>query len=402
MLTIEALIINDILVLFPILIYEYFTLYNQNIKKEKNTIILSIVLYSSLYLSIIYKDFIPSEYQFVSIITPLLIAFIYKKSLDTFLISLILGEYLINTLNYSSYLILAFFTSLYIIYYIYLFKAKSNNFLIDISILIVFFTLIINILITKNIFFNLISIFIYIINIKLISFSIEEANNIIHMHTTLKEFEKEKNLKLNLFKITHEIKNPLCVVKGYLDMFNIDNKEKSIRYLTIINSEINRTLNLLDDFKEFSKIKLNVEEICLDDLIEEVKEIIVPFFLDKHIYYSFEIEEDIYINGDYNRLKQVILNIIKNAAEACEEYGKVSVSVFTSTASVFIYVKDNGMGMDKNTLDKIREPFYTTKPYGTGLGVSLSREIISSHKGTLSYSSKKGKGTICKIRVPLS
>ena len=402
MLTIESLFINDILVLFPILIYQYLFLYNQNIKKEKNQIILSTVLFISLYLSIIYKDFIPTEYQFVSIIIPLLIAFIYKKGFEAFLISLILGEYLINSLNYSLYLMLSFFIFLYVFYYIYSSKAKSNDFLINISIILVSLTLIINIYFTKNVLFNLISIFIYIINIKLINYLIEEAKNIMHMHTTLKEFEKEKNLKLNLFKITHEIKNPLCVVKGYLDIFNIDNKEKAMKYLNIINSEINRSLNLLDDFKEFSKIQLSLEKICFNELIEEVKEIIMPFFLDKHVYYVFEIEENIYINGDYNRLKQVILNIIKNASEACDKDGKVCISIFTNASSVYIYVKDNGIGMDKETLEKIREPFYTTKPYGTGLGVSLSREIITSHKGTLSYSSKKGKGTVCKIRIPLS
>ncbi len=399
MLTIETLIINDILVLFPILIYQYYSLYNQNLKREKNDVILSITLFISLYLSIIYKDCIPSTYQFVSIITPLIIAFIYKKSIDAFLMSLILGEYLVNTLNYSPYITLSCFICLYIIYYIYNFKVKSNTFLINMSILIITLTLIANMIISNEIIFNLISIIIYIINIKIISFLVEEADNIMHMHTTLKEFEKEKNLKLNLFKITHEIKNPLCVVKGYLDMFNIDNKEKSIRYLSIINSEVNRTLNLLDDFKEFSKIKLVIEEICLNELFEEVKDIIVPFFLDNHINYTFEIEEDVYILGDYNRLKQVILNILKNAAEANST--SVKTVVFTSSTSVFVYVKDNGSGMDKEVLEKIKEPFYTTKPYGTGLGVSLSKEIINAHKGTLFYSSKKGKGTTCKIRIPL-
>ena len=109
------------------------------------------------------------------------------------------------------------------------------------------------------------------------------------------------------------------------------------------------------------------------------------------------------INADYNRLKQVILNIIKNAVEACPcKNGHVTTTIFKESNTLFIYVKDNGCGMDKETMTRIKEPFYTTKEKGTGLGVSLSREIIESHGGNLSYSSKVQKGTTCKITIPIN
>ena len=97
---------------------------------------------------------------------------------------------------------------------------------------------------------------VFIICIIIIPIGIEEANNIINLHNNLKHFEKEKELRLSIFKITHEIKNPLAVIKGYLDMFDVDDKDKSNRYLSIMGNELTRTLNLLNDFLEFTKIKI--------------------------------------------------------------------------------------------------------------------------------------------------
>ena len=105
---------------------------------------------------------------------------------------------------------------------------------------------------------------------------------------------------------------------------------------------------------------------------------------------------------DYNRIKQVIINVIKNAVEACRESnGMVTTTAFTEEDYLIIVVKDNGIGMDKFVLDNILVPFYTTKDNGTGLGVSLSKEILEAHGGTINYDSVKGKYTTCKITIPL-
>ena len=403
---IESIIIHDILILFPILVYQYFTLYNKNIKKEKSEIIFDFVLYISLYLSIIYKDNIMPEYQFVCIILPLIISYLNKKITSSIFISLILIEYLYKDLNNKLFLNVLLFISL-LFSYIYYYKTnKEKNYLVYSSIIIVSFYLLINLIINFNIKYlinTLLSSFIYCINIIFINKSIDEAKSIIGMHMTLKEFEKEKNIKTNLFKITHEIKNPLAVVKGYLDMFDVKDKEKSTKYINIIKSEVDRSLNLLSDFSDFTKISVEKHEFIFNDLIDEVKDILIPFFNTKNVSYSFEVEDDLIIYADYNRLKQVLLNIIKNSVEACNpNLGFVSTTVFKEMNNLYIYVKDNGCGMDKETLERIKEPFYTTKEKGTGLGVSLCREIISSHNGTINYSSRPFVKTVCKITIPIN
>lgn len=400
----ENLIIHDIIILFPILIYEYFTLYRQCMKKEKNRIIFSFILFLSLYLSMFYKQYIPSEYEFICIILPFIIALINKRDIDSYIISLILIDYLITQTNYNIYLIIFFFISIFIIYLIYKRTDKDDSFLINFSSLIVGVIIIVNMILNKTTIINtILSILIYLINIKLITLLINEANSITNLHMNLKEFEKEKNIKINLFKITHEIKNPLAVVNGYLSMFDVENKEKSTKYINIIKAEIDRTLNLLNDFMEFTKIRIEKDYMNMSDLTLEVKDIIIPFFTSKNIEFKLECQDNLIINADYNRLKQVIINIIKNAAEACpENTGLVTTTVFKESNILYIYVKDNGMGMSKETMTRLQEPFYTTKEKGTGLGVSLSKEIIQSHGGNLSYSSILNKGTVCKITLPIN
>ena len=151
-------------------------------------------------------------------------------------------------------------------------------------------------------------------------------------------------------------------------------------------------------------IKIEKKEINFSTLIDDIKDVLIPFFKAKNVSFYFEVEdeENLIISVDYLRMKQVVLNIIKNAVESCtSNIGQVSTTVFKDSDSLYIYVKDNGSGMSKEVLENMLQPFYTTKEKGTGLGVSLSKEIIEAHKGNISYTSSLGKGTICKISLPL-
>ena len=114
------------------------------------------------------------------------------------------------------------------------------------------------------------------------------------------------------------------------------------------------------------------------------------------------IDDDIYINADYNRLMQVFINLFKNSIEAIpkEKQGKIKVEEKLEKNNIIITIIDNGKGMNEELLNKIKEPFYTTKQKGTGLGVSLSDQIIKAHDGILTYESKEGEYTKVKIILP--
>lgn len=400
------LIISAILVTFPLLIYDYFVIYSQNMKMKKRSIVLKLILYSSLYLAMFYTKNIPFNYRFVSIIIPLILTYLYKEKFTSIVINIIIINYTINYLNYNMISTFMLFFLLYLSFNKYIKSNKNDNIFINNTIILVGMFQIANTIMNYSkmlLIDNIHSFIIFTIIIKILNYFLSESKNVINLHMNLKEFEKDKNMKINLFKITHEIKNPLAVIKGYLSMFDVSNKEKSIKYIKIIKSEVNRSLNLLSDFMEFTKIKINTSNVIFNDLMDDIKEVLIPFFNAKNVKYNFNIEANIEINIDYNRIKQVLINVIKNAVEACpNNMGLVSTTIFKDKDYLYIFVKDNGSGMDKDTLDNILVPFFTTKENGTGLGVSLSKEIILSHKGEISYDSILGKGTTCKITLPLN
>ena len=214
--------------------------------------------------------------------------------------------------------------------------------------------------------------------------------------------KEENKLRDSLFKLTHEIKNPIAVCKGYLDMINLDNIDKSRTYIGIIKSEIDRSLNVISDFMCYTKIKINREEFDMTMLLDEIYESFSILANNKNIKFNYHNEYDeIYLWGDYDRLKQVFVNVIKNSIESIEDDGIIDIDVLLDNKYVKIIVSDNGIGMTPAELDNIKEMFYTTKQNGTGLGVALSNEIILSHNGIMNYESEKNKGTKCIIELPL-
>lgn len=399
------LVINGIVVVFPILVYTFFIVYEENMKLEKSNIILKISLFISMYLALYFKKYVGLNYQISCLILPIILSYLYNEGKVALILSTLLCLHSCFSLNYNIYTSIIFFLLLYLAYKKYSKSNMSSKFLINSSIVLMLIYFVANLIISYNdivMLDEIISLIMYSLIIYAINYGINESKNIISLHMNLKEFEKEKNIKLNLFKITHEIKNPLTVINGYLSMFDVTDIEKSKRYISILKNEVNRTLNLLSDFMEFTKIKVVKKECNFNDLISDVKEVLIPFFVKKNVSYSFCVQNNIIVNMDYNRIKQVIINVIKNAVEACRESnGMVTTTAFTEEDYLIIVVKDNGIGMDKFVLDNILVPFYTTKDNGTGLGVSLSKEILEAHGGTINYDSVKEKYTTCKITIPL-
>lgn len=399
------LVINGIVVVFPILVYTFFIVYEENMKLEKSNIMLKISLFVSMYLALYFKKYVGLNYQISCLILPIILSYLYNEGKVALILSTLLCLHSCFSLNYNIYTSIIFFLLLYLAYKKYSKSNMSSKFLINSSIVLMLIYFVANLIISYNdivMLDEIISLIMYSLIIYAINYGINESKNIISLHMNLKEFEKEKNIKLNLFKITHEIKNPLTVINGYLSMFDVTDIEKSKRYISILKNEVNRTLNLLSDFMEFTKIKVVKKECNFNDLISDVKEVLIPFFVKKNVNYSFCVQNNIIVNMDYNRIKQVIINVIKNAVEACRESnGMVTTTAFTEEDYLIIVVKDNGIGMDKFVLDNILVPFYTTKDNGTGLGVSLSKEILEAHGGTINYDSVKEKYTTCKITIPL-
>lgn len=207
-------------------------------------------------------------------------------------------------------------------------------------------------------------------------------------------------LENQLFKIVHEIKNPISVCKGYLDMLDIHEEEKVSRYIPIIKNEISRTLTIMDDFMNLRSMSVEKDIMDLYLLIEDTSSTMHSFLEEKKVELIVpKFKRELFILGDYDRLKQVFVNMIKNAYEAHAD--KIKFETHRRGNLVLIDFIDNGDGISKEDLDKIGNLFYTTKKTGSGVGVSLSKEIIRLHQGELKYQSTVGKGTRVRITLPV-
>lgn len=403
----KDIILNIILITFPILIYLVLVSYNEEIKIKKDTL-LTITLITSLYLCLKYvQDEVNTKILLFCNI-PIVIAYMKNKpvlgvflSVANILYSHFILEIdiLITIIKYISYLVL----------YLCAKKKKLSNssFILSVAVIQAFF-------LSFEYFFKdikvsledflmlLMIIFIYYFLAFSILYLFRIIDKLESLNETIKILEKDKTIKDALFKLTHEIKNPLAVCKGYLDMIDINKQEKAEKYISIMKQEVDRSLNIISDFVEYNKIKIKKEQIDLNCLLDDVYDSFKILVNNKKVKleYKDRDDEEIYFEGDYERLKQVLINLLKNSLEATEENGRIGIYSNIYKKYLEIIIKDNGIGMSKETLEKIKEMFYTTKQNGTGLGVALSNEIIKSHNGELIFESETNKGTTATIRLP--
>ena len=174
-----------------------------------------------------------------------------------------------------------------------------------------------------------------------------------------------------------------------------------IRYRNILLKEVDNSLLVLKDFSSLNNLSVSKYKMNFNDLLNEIKDTILPFFNDKNIKLNIESESNLIIKADYNRLKQVFINILKNSTEAIDNNGIININSYKSNDNLIVIIKDNGCGMDKDTIDNLFTPFYSKKNYGTGLGLCLSKEIIELHGGSIEYSSLKNSYTKVKIVIPV-
>lgn len=405
---IEDIILNLILIIFPVLVYLVLVCYKNEETNQKKNLLLNIALFTSLYLCLKFGITNDNNKILLFCNVPIVIAYIKKQTLSGILLSIINilyccfvydSLYIITIIKYTSYLIL------------YLCAKKrrlsSSGFILSIAVLQGFFLSFeyffreIDILI-NDFLMLLVLVFIYYFATFSILYIFKVIEKVESLNRTIKLLEKDKVIKDALFKLTHEIKNPLAVCKGYLEMINLNNKEKSTKYVAIMKQEINRSLNIITDFVEFNKIKIVKEQIDLNLLLEDIYDSFKILINANNIklIYKDRNYEDIYIMGDYERLKQVIINLLKNSLESIEDKGKIEIYSNVYKKHIDIIVEDNGKGMDSEVLSKLKDMFYTTKENGTGLGVALSNEIIRAHNGELIYTSKPNIGTKVVIRLP--
>ena len=396
---IDMFLLNLVLVSVPLLIYMVYIITNRNILDKERNLFFNMAVITAYFLMTHYTI------AFDSTITAFFSGFIIfflclKKFYPTAFVMMFFTIYLDKYHPYFYLFLGITYALIILLVLIREYKNLSNSkFILFFTIFYLSSFLSFRFVINSDLIETIFILLLFMITTYILVIFYQKGIDSLNTHLKYKELQKEKQIRLSLFKITHEIKNPIAVCKAYLDMLDVNNTKQTKKYIPIIQGEIERLLGLLQDFLLINKNNMNLDIMDINVLMDDVKNNVSGLMTSNEIDFNIEtVDDELFVNGDYNRLCQVLINVIKNSVEA--EPKKIDVVIKECDNNLTIDIKDDGMGIPKNVLEKIYEPFYTTKKCGTGLGVSLSNEIINAHNGTIEYTSEVGIGTNVKITLP--
>lgn len=203
--------------------------------------------------------------------------------------------------------------------------------------------------------------------------------------------------------LAHEIRNPLSVISGSIEILRHEVKpsDENARLLKIAIQEVERLNLLVEDFLILtSPIQKLSTSVDVSRIIDET----VDSFLGAASRNGFDVivntQKGLYVQADFPQLKQVFWNLLINAKEAMPNGGRIVVEAHTEENDIVVKVSDEGCGIDEKTISRIFEPFFTTKKVGTGLGLAIVQKVIESYNGRISVVSTENKGTTFTITLP--
>lgn len=401
-----------LIVIFPILMFYFLAIRNnissKTINKGKLLGMSIVILLLTMTFPVTYANGFVYDFRII----PIFVSIIYIglfQGITTILIMLLylsfIGEphLLLSLINYSILTILLHLLSK---------KYKGlhlRNKILAVSSIYGIMTITRSITLVKNEQFDhllimLIFSFITWVTLILVILLIENLDQQIYLQRELMRSEKLNVISQLAASVAHEVRNPMTTINGFLQLIKKDTNitEKQRNYIEISLSELARAQDIINDY--LSLAKPNNKEFQLVNISEELiktVELMTSYTNIKNIEVTSKIEESLYIRGNTDEIKQVFINIIKNAIEAIEKNGKLEISAYTEIKHVIIEITDNGEGMTKEQLSRIGTPFYSTKDKGTGIGLTISYQIIEHNKGKIEVNSEIGKGTSFIIKFPI-
>ncbi|MCY8545818.1 sporulation two-component system sensor histidine kinase KinE [Bacillus vallismortis] len=204
--------------------------------------------------------------------------------------------------------------------------------------------------------------------------------------------------------IAHEIRNPMTALKGFIQLLKGSVAGDYALYFNVITSELKRIESIITEFLILAKPQaIMYEEKHVTQIMRDTIDLLNAQANLSNVQMHLDLMDDIPpIYCEPNQLKQVFINILKNAIEVMPDGGNISVTIRTLDQDhVLISLKDEGGGMSEDKVRRLGEPFYTTKERGTGLGLMVSYKIIEEHQGEIMVESEEGKGTVFHLTLPV-
>jgi len=210
--------------------------------------------------------------------------------------------------------------------------------------------------------------------------------------------------------VAHEVRNPLSSIKGFATLLGSKFKEGSNEHeaADLLVQEAERLNRSITELLNYARpTALRKESVNMGEMVDLSLKLISSDAQALGVNITLDIEPDLpLISVDRDRINQVLLNLYLNGLQAMEQSAagkelKVSVHHNKENKALVIEVQDTGSGISQDDLDKVLDPYFTTKPEGTGLGLALAYKIIDEHKGSIHFASIQGNGTSVTVTLPL-
>ncbi|MBY0122713.1 ATP-binding protein [Bacillus sp. S/N-304-OC-R1] len=239
--------------------------------------------------------------------------------------------------------------------------------------------------------------------------AIDEMEQILQKTKIQRELQRAE--KMNAIgqlaaSVAHEIRNPMTVVKGFLQIFLAKEQmsEEERMYIRLMIEEMSRAETIINDYLSLAKPDIELmEKLNAAEIASKVLDLMNSYaMMSKNILVIPNLNEDVYIKGNVSELKQVLINILKNGIEAMKDGGTLRIDVYKEANYGVFQISDSGIGMTPEELERLGTAFYSLKEKGTGIGMMVCYQIIERMKGRIEVQSENGVGTTFKIFVPLS
>jgi two-component system phosphate regulon sensor histidine kinase PhoR len=214
--------------------------------------------------------------------------------------------------------------------------------------------------------------------------------------------------------VSHELKTPLTSISGFAEVLAtgiFKNKDDVIHFGTLIRKEALRLLQMIEEIMHLARIedgkrKVNLERLCLRDLVQDIVEFMEPVLMEKKVTVHCTMD-DTEVQADCGLFREMIMNLLDNAVKYNRPGGHVYIDVHHDVHKAFFVIRDTGIGIPEDKQQRVFERFYradssrSRKIKGTGLGLAIVKHIVEQHRGTIHLDSKENEGTTITVTLPM-